>query len=66
MITYGNLWSNLQFCVDGIPFINPGDGMVCMLPLAHMYGLMVELLLPLAKGAHVYFLTRIALAASDS
>ena len=59
MITYGNLWSNLQFCVDGIPFINPGDGMVCMLPLAHMYGLMVELLLPLAKGAHVYFLTRV-------
>ena len=59
MITYGNLWSNLQFCVDGIPFIKPGDGMVCMLPLAHMYGLMVELLLPLAKGAHVYFLTRV-------
>jgi long-chain acyl-CoA synthetase len=59
MLTYGNLWSNLQFCVDGIPFINPGDGMVCMLPLAHMYGLMVELLLPLAKGAHVYFLTRV-------
>ncbi len=59
MITYGNLWSNLQFCVDGMPYINPGDGMVCMLPLAHMYGLMVELLLPLAKGAHVYFLTRV-------
>jgi long-chain acyl-CoA synthetase len=59
MLTYGNLWSNLQFCVDGIPFIKPGDGMVCMLPLAHMYGLMVELLLPLAKGAHVYFLTRV-------
>lgn len=59
MITYGNLWSNLQFCVDGMPYIKPGDGMVCMLPLAHMYGLMVELLLPLAKGAHVYFLTRV-------
>ena len=59
MITYGNLWSNLQFCVDGMPYILPGDGMVCMLPLAHMYGLMVELLLPIAKGAHVYFLTRV-------
>ena len=59
MITYGNLWSNLQFCVDGMPYIKPGDGLVCMLPLAHMYGLMVELLLPLAKGAHVYFLTRV-------
>lgn len=59
MLTYGNLWSNLDFCYNGIPFMKPGDGMVCMLPLAHMYGLMVELLLPLSKGCHVYFLTRV-------
>lgn len=58
MLTYGNLWSNLQFCIDGLTFLYPGDSMVCMLPLAHMYGLMVELIHPFAKGCHIYFLTR--------
>ena len=31
MITYGNLWSNIQYTVDGLNFLVPGDGMVCML-----------------------------------
>ena len=38
MLSYGNLWSNIQYGVDAISFLNPGDGIVCMLPLAHMYG----------------------------
>ena len=59
MLTYGNLWSNIQFCVDGLTFLEPGDGIVCMLPLAHMYGLVVELLHPFVKGCHVHFLTRV-------
>ncbi|WP_289855712.1 AMP-binding protein, partial [uncultured Muribaculum sp.] len=54
MLTYNNLWSNIQFTIDGLTFLNPGDGIVCMLPLAHMYGLIVELLHPLVKGCHVY------------
>ena len=58
MLTYGNLWSNLQFCIDGLTFLLPGDNMICMLPLAHMYGLMVELLHTFVKGCHFYFLTR--------
>lgn len=58
MLTYNNLWSNIQFTIDGLTFLNLGDGIVCMLPLAHMYGLIVELLHPLVKGCHVYFLTR--------
>lgn len=58
MLSYGNLWSNLQFCIDGLKFLDPGDGLVCMLPLAHMFGLMVELLHPFAKGCHISFLTR--------
>lgn len=59
MITYGNLWSNARFAVDNIPFFKPGDGMVSMLPLAHMFGMMVELLFPLLKGCHVTFLGRV-------
>lgn len=58
MLSYGNLWSNVQFCIDGLDFLMPGDGLVCMLPLAHMFGLMVELLHPFVKGCHVSFLTR--------
>ena len=58
MLTYNNLLSNIQFTIDGLTFLNPGDGIVCMRPLAHMYGLIVELLHPLVKGCHVYFLTR--------
>ena len=58
MLSEHALWSNMHFCLDNIPFINPGDQMICMLPLAHMYGLMVEMLFPFAKGCHVNFLTR--------
>lgn len=58
MLTYRNMWSNLQFCIDGLDFLLPGDTMVCMLPLAHMYGLMVEMIHTFAKGCHTYFLTR--------
>lgn len=58
MLSYGNLWSNLQFCIDGLDFLLPGDTMVSMLPLAHMYGLMVEMIHPFAKGCHIFFITR--------
>lgn len=58
MLSYRNLWSNMQFTIDGLTFLLPGDGTVCMLPLAHMYGLIVELLHPFVKGCHIHFLTR--------
>lgn len=59
MLTYNNLWSNIRFCIDGLTFLKPGDDLVCMLPLAHMFGLVVELIHPFVKGGHVYFLTRV-------
>lgn len=59
MITYGNLWSNARFATDNIPFFHPGDGMVSMLPLAHMFGMLVELIFPLLKGCHITFLGRV-------
>lgn len=58
MLSYGNLRSNVQYSIDGLKFLLPGDGFVSMLPLAHMFGLLVELLHPLVKGCHIYFLTR--------
>ncbi|MBQ7042454.1 MAG: AMP-binding protein [Muribaculaceae bacterium] len=59
MLSYGNVWSNVQFAVQHLHYLHPGDGIVCMLPLAHMYGLAIELLHSFAKGCHVNFLTRI-------
>ncbi|MDE6269266.1 MAG: AMP-binding protein, partial [Muribaculaceae bacterium] len=58
MLTYGNLWSNIRYACDDLTFLHPGDGMVCMLPLAHMYGLVFEMLHTFVKGCHIYFLTR--------
>lgn len=59
MLTYGNLWSNARYATDNIKFFHPGDGMVSMLPLAHMFGLLVELIFPLLKGCHITFLGKV-------
>lgn len=59
MIPYRALWSNARYAVDNIPYLHPGDGMVSMLPLAHMFGMLVELIFPLLKGCHITFLGRV-------
>lgn len=58
MIPYRSLWSNTLFAADHLSFIHPGDNIVCMLPMAHMYGLAFEVLNSVNKGCHVHFLTR--------
>lgn len=58
MIPYRSLWSNTQFAFDNLPFVYPGDNIVCMLPMAHMYGLTFEVLNSFNKGCHIHFLTR--------
>lgn len=59
MIPYRSLWSNTQFAIENIQFVKQGDGIVSMLPMAHMYGLAFEILLSVAKGCHIHFLTRL-------
>lgn len=58
MLPYRSLWSNIQFSIDHLTWLLPGDGVICMLPLAHMFGLLVEMLHPFVKGCRIYFLTR--------
>lgn len=58
MLSERALWSNLQFCIDGLRFLHPGDTALSMLPLAHMFGFMVELIHTFAKGCHTTFLNR--------
>ena len=57
MLPYRSLWSNVQYCIENIP-TGPGDGVVCMLPLAHMYGLTIDMLRPFICGNHIHILTR--------
>ena len=59
MIPFRSLWSNTRFAIDMIPFVKEGDGLVCMLPMAHMYGLSFEILLSIAKGVHIHFLNKV-------
>ena len=59
MVSYRALMSNLKFAIDNIPYLYPDDGTVSLLPLAHMFGLVVELMFPLLKGCHIHFLARV-------
>lgn len=57
MLPYRALWSNTQFAFEVLS-LKPGDRIVSMLPMAHMYGLAFEFLYEVCCGCHVYFLTR--------
>jgi long-chain acyl-CoA synthetase len=57
MIPYRSLWSNIQYAHDNFP-LTPGDGHVCMLPLAHAFGLLFSFLFEYTRGCRTYFLTR--------
>lgn len=57
MLPYRSLWSNITFAFEVLS-LEPGDKVVSMLPMAHMYGLAFEFLYEFAAGCQVFFLTR--------
>lgn len=57
MLTHLNLSGNVEFAHTRIPH-KPGDTVLSMLPIAHMFGLMFEFLYQICEGAAVYFLTQ--------
>jgi len=57
MIPYRSLTSNIIFAHDNMK-LKAGDGHVCMLPMAHAFGLLFSFLFEFTKGCHTYFLTR--------
>ena len=59
MIPYRAILSNMEFASKVLPGLNNTKSVVSMLPSAHMYGLMFELLYELSVGAHVHFLSRV-------
>lgn len=59
MIPYRSVWSNTKFANDNLPFIQSGDNIVCMLPMAHTYGLAFEILNSISMGGHIHFLSKV-------
>ena len=59
MIPYRAIWSNIIFGQKVLPQLGPTSKVVSMLPCAHMYGLMFEVLYELSVGCHVHFLSRL-------
>lgn len=59
MVPYRAIWSNIDFAREVLPVVDNTSNVVAMLPSAHMYGMMFEVLFELAQGAHVHFLTRV-------
>ena len=59
MIPYRAIFSNMQFARKVLPQLNHTSRVVSMLPCAHMYGLMFEVLYELSVGCHVHFLSRV-------
>ena len=53
MLTYRNFSANVDFSQRHVP---AGDKMVSMLPMAHMYGLVIEFIYPLCNGTAIYWL----------
>ena len=57
MLSYRNISANVQYSQEEIPN-HSGWTEVCMLPLAHMFGMTIEFLYQVAGGCHVYFLSK--------
>ncbi len=57
MLTHRSLSANVVYGQTNIPN-HPGQSIVSILPLAHMFGMMFELLYQMAGGTHIYFITR--------
>ena len=55
MLRYECISANVEFGQNRIPS-TPNDKIVSMLPMAHMYGMMFELIYPLCGGSSIYYL----------
>ena len=57
MLPYRSMWSNLRYALDQMGYA-PGEKLVSILTMAHMYGLAFEFIYPFASGIHIYFLQK--------
>lgn len=60
MIPYRALWSNIDFAFSVMgDQVKKGNNVICILPMAHMYGMSFEFLFEFIMGCHIFYLTRI-------
>ena len=60
MLPYRSLWGNIEFIISRLgKKVRPGDNLLSILPMAHMYGMAVEFLFGFCNGCHLFFLTRL-------
>lgn len=60
MIPYRALWGNLDYMLKTIaPRLSKNCNFLVSLPMAHMYGLMADVIFSMVEGHHIYFLTRV-------
>ena len=60
MLPYRALWGNLDFVLDVLgSHIKSGSNIVSILPMAHMYGMMVEFIFGFVNGNHLFYLSRL-------
>lgn len=57
MLRYECLSANTEYAQNNVP-CHPGDSILSILPMAHMFGLEFELLYPLCSGATINYLGR--------
>lgn len=60
MLPYRALWGNLDFMNEILGTqLKKGSNVLAILPMAHMYGLMIEFIFEFCFGNHIFFLTRL-------
>lgn len=60
MLPYRALWGNLDYVLNNLsPHVKKGTNIVSILPMAHMYGMMVEFMFGFINGNHLFYLTRL-------
>ena len=60
MLPYRALWGNLDYMLTAIaPKLKQNSNVLVSLPMAHMYGLMADVIFNMVQGNHIFFLTRL-------
>lgn len=60
MLPYRAMWSNFDFADHELGnVIKPGDNVISILPMAHMYGLAFEFIFEFILGCHIFYLSRV-------
>jgi len=58
VLNYNAFMANLQYAQDNMP-LEPGNQIVCFLPLAHTYACAFDFIFPSSIGCHITFLGKI-------